>query len=133
MVFCAINLVQLAKFPDRRPIIHIILALPIILKIYARIIGQALTMGHSLTAHITEHACNHKGLSCTTRKPVNAGKPVNAVKVQPIKHFCMHPLAMETAATLVHSLHCTPKWPPWRLPSCCYAVTSYVNILLTHH
>ena len=25
--------------------------------------------------------------------------------------------------------HCAPKWPPWRLPSCCYAVTSYANTL----
>ena len=32
------------------------------------------------------------------------------------------------AALLVHSLnsfHCAPKWLPWRLPSYCYAVTSY--------
>ena len=42
------------------------------------------------------------------------------------------PFAMETAAILVHSLnsfHCAPKWPPWRLPSCCCAVTSYANAL----
>ena len=25
--------------------------------------------------------------------------------------------------------HCAPKWPPWWLPSCCYAVTSYANAL----
>ena len=36
--------------------------------------------------------------------------------------------AMETAAILVTAsidFHCAPKWPPWQLPCCCYAVTSY--------
>ena len=28
------------------------------------------------------------------------------------------------------NFHCSPKWPPWQLPSCCYAVTSYANALL---
>ena len=26
--------------------------------------------------------------------------------------------------------HCAPKWPLWRLPSYCYAMTSYANTLL---
>ena len=29
--------------------------------------------------------------------------------------------------------HCAPKWPLWRLPSCCNAVTSYANALLCKH
>ena len=40
------------------------------------------------------------------------------------------PFSMEMAAILVHRFHCAPKWPPWQLPNCCYAVTSYANTLL---
>ena len=29
--------------------------------------------------------------------------------------------------------HCAPKWLLWRLPSCCYAVTSYANALFPDH